>query len=95
MATIYISRVIVDPSIVAKLNEKHQVTVGEVREALQWPARVRVAREDHPKHGLRWIVLGSTGSDRELIAALIPALEWEDGERAEDWVVKTARWLRD
>jgi hypothetical protein len=89
---IYIGRVIVDPGVVAKLNTKHQVTHDEVREALEWPAKVRVAIEDHPQHGRRWVVVGQTGSSRELIAALLPTPEWE-GDRADTWVLKTGRWI--
>ena len=71
---------------------KHQVTLDEVREALEWPAKVRVATEDHPEHGFRWIVIGQIGSSRELIAALLPTPDWE-GDRADTWVLKTGRWV--
>jgi hypothetical protein len=89
---IYIGQVIIDPSIVAKLNTKHQVTQDELREALQWPASVHVAREVHPEHGPRWIAVARTGASREIIATLLPAPEWE-GDAADTWVVKTARWV--
>lgn len=70
---IYIGKAIIDPPIVAKLNTKHQVTQDELREALEWPAKVRVAREVHPVHGLRWIALARTATSREVIATLLPA----------------------
>jgi hypothetical protein len=89
---IYIGKAIIDPPIVAKLNTKHQVTQDELREALEWPAKVRVAREVHPEHGLRWIALARTATSREVIATLLPAPYWE-GEEADTWVVKTARWV--
>jgi hypothetical protein len=89
---IYIGKAIIDPPIVAKLNTKHQVTQDELREALEWPAKVRVAREVHPVHGLRWIALARTATSREVIATLLPAPYWE-GEKADTWVVKTARWV--
>jgi hypothetical protein len=89
---IYIGGVIIDPSIVAKLNTKHQVTQDELREALQWPAEVQVVREVHPEHGLRWIALATTATSREVLATLLPAPYWE-GEEADTWVVKTARWV--
>ena len=89
---IYIGQVIIDPSIVLKLNAKHQITADELREALQWPANVQVGPEIHPEHGLRWIALATTAASRQVIAALLPAPYWA-GEMADTWVVKTARWV--
>lgn len=89
---IYIGRLVIDPGIVAKLNMKHQVTMDELRDALQWPARVHAAVEDHPDHGVRWLALGMTAGSREVLATLLPTPSWE-GERADSWVVKTARWV--
>lgn len=89
---IYIGWVVIDPSIIMKLNTKHQVTEHELREALQWPATVSAAPEEHPEHQLRWVALATTSENREVIAALIPAPEWA-GEDADTWVVVTARWI--
>ena len=89
---IYIGQLIVDPTIVSKLNTKHQVTEVEVREAFQWPARVEVGLEVHPEHGLRWVALGSTAAGREIIAWLLPTPDWA-GDLADTWVVKSARWV--
>ena len=69
---IYIGLVHVDPGVVAALNTKHQVTEGELREAIQWPAPVLAAPEEHPEHGPRWVVIGTTAGGREVIAALLP-----------------------
>ena len=90
--SIYIAVVHVDLTVVDKLNRKHSVTRAEVQEALQWPARVEAGYEDHPVHGGRWVVVGTVVGGREIIASLLPAPYWA-GDRAEDWVVKTARWL--
>jgi hypothetical protein len=88
---IYIGLAIVDPSVAAKLSTKHNVTVDHVREALQWPARVRTAFEDHPEHGPRWVALAEI-SGNAFFAVLLPAQPWEGG-RCDTWVVKTARWV--
>lgn len=92
LMAIYIGLTIVDPGVIPKLNEKHQVTEAEVKEALQWPAKVRAALENDPKHGERWVALAEVGSGRPLIAWLLPAPDWA-GEQADTWVVKTARWV--
>ncbi len=89
---IYIGMLIVDPTVLDKLNRKHSVTEAEVREAFQWPASVDAVFEDHPEHGARWVGLATLASGREVFGALLPAQAWA-GADAEDWVLKTARWL--
>jgi hypothetical protein len=90
--SIYVGRVVIDDSIAAKIREKHSITPEEVREALEWPAQVRAAEEWHEYHGHRWVALGRTATDREVLAVLLPTPDWEDA-RADTWVLKTARWL--
>lgn len=90
---IYIGDVIVDDTIIAKLNTKHQVTRAELRQALMWPARVDVAPDYDPDNGgWRWVAVATTAEGRLVICWLLPAPEWE-GEDAQTWVVKTARWV--
>lgn len=89
---IYIGLVLVDPSVVDKLNRKHNVTEAEVKEALQWPARIRGGWEEDPEHGKRWVTIATVASGREMLAALLPSPAWAD-EQAETWVVKSARWV--
>ena len=89
---IYIGLAIIDDSVVAKLNSKHQVTLAELLEAIQWPARVEAAFENHSDHGARWLVWARTSQGRELLAVILPTPAWE-GSQADTWVVKTARWV--
>ena len=90
--SIYIGLIVADLSTIAKINEKHHLTLDEVREALQWPAPARVGYEDHPEPGGRWIAVGTVAGGRDLIAALLPSPMFA-GSGADTWVLKTARWI--
>jgi len=52
---VYLGLIVADPSIEIKIQEKHNITLREVRDALQWPARAEIAEEAHPVHGYRWV----------------------------------------
>lgn len=92
MARIYIALVVVDPGNIPKVEGKHIIDVQELKTALQWPARVETAYEDHPEHGGRWIAFATDIHGRALFAALLPRPEHE-GENAEVWTVKTCWYL--
>ena len=89
---VYLGLIDADESIKAKIQEKHNITLAEVKEAVQWPARAQVAFEDHPEHGERWIAVGETAEHREVVAWLLPVPEYAEGA-ADTWRVKTARWV--
>lgn len=89
---IYLGLIEAHPNVVFKIQGKHQITLAEVREALQYPARAQAAVEDHAEHGWRVIAYGFDLNDREVFAALLPLPEHE-GERADTWLCKSARWL--
>jgi uncharacterized DUF497 family protein len=89
---IYIGLVVVDPSVVQKLHEKHGITVADVQEALQWPARAEAVVDDDPEHGWRVLAYGTTADGREVFGVLLPEPD-HDWERAETWRIKSARWL--
>jgi hypothetical protein len=93
-ASVYLGLIVAEPSIERKIREKHQITLAEVREALQWPARAETVEEDHPRHGHRWIATGSCADGREVIACLLPLPPYL-GPLADTWTLKTARWLKD
>ena len=68
----------------------HEVTLDDVRDAVQWPSRpLSVRFEDREPHGPRWIALGVDTRGRRLLVALDPVPE-HDGESAETWSVRTA-----
>lgn len=91
--SVYLGQIVVDASVEQKLHEKHDgLTVQDVREALQRPSDVQVAWEDHQEHGRRLIAVGTTSLDRKLIAVLLPH-PFYDGDSAETWILKTARWV--
>lgn len=91
-ASVYLGLIIADPSVETKIREKHNITLEQVKDALQWPARAEVAEEDHPNHGLRWIAVGEFSSDRLVIAWLVPLPEYS-GSLADTWTLKSARWM--
>lgn len=91
---VYLGLIDADPSVIDKIQRKHNITLDEVREALQWPAAARAAADDHSEHGWRVIAVGETATGRTVIAALLPAPPWA-GRAAETWTLKTARWLSD
>lgn len=82
----YIGWVIVDPGVERKINKKHQLTVADVREAFQWPARAQGFWEDHERHGLRYVIKGTNSAGRVILGALQPVDE-TDGT----WALRTAR----
>ena len=84
--SVYIGHIEVDATVLDKIRRKHHLTVAEVREALQWPARPDVRWEDHSEHGLRLVAVGQTATGRNLMAALRPVDE-TDGT----WRLCTAR----
>jgi hypothetical protein len=86
LTVVYIAQIVIDASIVAKINSKHNVTREEVVEAIQWPAATRAAWEDHPLHGRRLIASGRTASDRRILAVLQP-VDAADGT----WRLRSAR----
>ncbi|RNL66223.1 hypothetical protein EFK50_00945 [Nocardioides marmoriginsengisoli] len=90
---IYLGLVIADPSVVAKLHEKHTITLEQVREAIQWPAKARTAEETHPEHGWRVVAIGTAACGDTVLATLLPVPTWA-GTAADTWVVLTARWVR-
>ncbi len=87
---VYLGLIVADPSIEIKIQEKHNITLREVRDALQWPARAEIAEEAHPVRGYRWVALGQS-SGRLVIAWLLPLPE-HLGSLADTWTLKSARW---
>jgi len=86
---VHIAEIRIADTIEAKINEKHQVTAQEVREALILRRDVRAGWEDHPDYGVRLIAFGRTYQGRPILAVLLP-LNWNDpGEGS--WILKTAR----
>ncbi len=89
---VHLGLIVADPSKLALIQQNHSITLEEIRDALQWPAKVRVAEETHPEHGWRVIAVGASATGREVIAALLPEPAWA-GLAADTWRVRTARWL--
>lgn len=85
----HIGLITFDPSVVAKLKLKHNITPSDVRAALEWPAQARSAWEQHPDHERRLVALGHV-ADRPVIASLMPLPAWD--EDADTWLCLTARW---
>ena len=83
---IYIGYVIIDGTVLAKINQKHTVTADEVRSAIQYPAKYEAAWEDHAVHGRRVIAAGTSWSNRAILAWLEPVDE-TDGT----WALRSAR----
>lgn len=79
------------PGGLAKLAGKHALTEAEVRALLQWPSRPRVAFDDDPEHGPRWVALVHSEIGA-FFAALLP-VPWYDDDGATSWELITAYWL--
>ncbi|WP_405070420.1 hypothetical protein OG558_12755 [Kribbella sp. NBC_01510] len=90
--SVYLGLITADPGIEAKIQEKHHITLAEVREALQWPAQAQTVEEDDPEHGHRWVAVGQSAGDRLVIAWLLPLPPYM-GSLADTWTLKSARWL--
>lgn len=90
--SVYLGFISASPGVIDKIRAKHNITLEEVREALQWPAKAQVAEENDEEHGRRWAAVGSTGQGRLVIAALLPEPP-RLGSDADTWMLKTARWV--
>ena len=88
----HLGQLVIDESVRAKLNTKHNISFDEVKEAIQHPARARAKWDNHPVHGRRVAAIGTVASGRAVLCILIPVPEYD--ENADTWLVKTARWLR-
>ena len=89
----YFGELRIDPGTEDKLHRKHRgITSKDVVEAIQWPARCEAIWEEHPDHGERAVAIGAVADGRELICALTPLPE-RDGQQADTWIIRTARWL--
>lgn len=72
---IHIGQVIVPPAVAEKIGSKHGLSEQDVRDAVQWPARVLQASwlepPDDPR-GPRLVVKGLTGTGRLIKVVLYP-----------------------
>lgn len=72
---IHIGQVIVPPAVAEKSGSKHGLSEQDVRDAVQWPARVLQASwlepPDDPR-GPRLVVKGLTGTGRLIKVVLYP-----------------------
>ncbi len=72
---IYIGQVVVPPAVAEKIGSKHGLSEQDVRDAVQWPARVLQASwlepPDDPR-GPRLVVKGLTGTGRLIKVVLYP-----------------------
>lgn len=86
---IYIADIKIAVNIERKINQKHNVTFAEVREAYIMRDDTDLEWEDHPAHGRRVVGFGTTYAGRLLIAAFYP-IDPSDGV----WALMTARSFR-
>lgn len=87
MPSVYVAEVIAAGDL--HFQTKHQITLQDVVDAVQWPASARIAFDDDEEHGPRWIAVGTDSNQRTLYIVLRPVpLVFE--ELAETWEVVTA-----
>lgn len=91
MYRVYFGLLIRDEQVNAKLNNKHDIEMDQVRAAIQWPAHPRAKWDDDPKYGRRVVAVGVTDGE-PVLCILKPVPEYD--ENADTWEVQTARWLR-
>ena len=84
----WIGAIYFHPDVVAKLGRKHNVTPGQVRDAVAYGNHATAAWHDDPIYGERLIVKGVDADGIELIAYLRP-IDRTDGT----WECLTARTL--
>jgi uncharacterized DUF497 family protein len=83
---VWIGVIVITPSTESKINEKHQVTFDEVRQAVLAGAATEARWHQHEVYGRRLLARGETAAGRQLIVTLVPT----DREE-ETWECKTAR----
>lgn len=71
-ANVWIAEIHASPAILAKINQKHNVTLEEVKEAALLGAADQVAWHEHPERGLRLLVKGTSADGKPLNIVLYP-----------------------
>lgn len=69
---VWIVEIIASSAVLAKINQKHNVTLEEVREAALLGAADQVAWHNHPERGWRLLVKGKTADGQPLNIVLYP-----------------------
>jgi hypothetical protein len=84
-----VAKLIIDPSVEAKISTKHAPLTGEdVRDAVLYGRGISVRWEDHETHGRRLVVTATTRQGTKFVAFLLPANEGDPEEGT--FVLKTA-----
>jgi hypothetical protein len=91
VARVYVAELIIDESIESKLRGKDPPLTGtEVEEVVLWSPGSVTRWHNHPDHGRRLIVRGTTYQDRKIIAYLMPLNEAEASFKLKTaWVERT------
>jgi len=87
-ARVVVAELIIDQATEKKINTKHQLTAAEVREAVLYANDTVAEWQDHPEHGTRLVVRGTTYLKRPVIAYMTPLNENDPKEGTFD--LKTA-----
>ena len=80
MRSVYIGHIECSPAVAERISSKHGISLQDVRDAVQWPARpLRAARlgEEIDRRGPRLAAEGLTASGRILKVVLYPVDEAE------------------
>lgn len=85
---IYIGLIVDDDDSAAHI-APHDVTLADVRDAVQWPAGAQAAWDTDPEHGPRCVATGFDSRGRLLLVALDPLPRYL-GATADTWRVRTA-----
>lgn len=89
MPKVDVAVLVIDPSVEAKIRDKHfPLTAEDVRAAVVYGRDIETRWEDHETHGLRLLVRGTTYAGVEFVAYLMPANEGDPEEGT--FVLKTA-----
>lgn len=88
--SIYLGLIVATPAVEQKIEQLHHLTLDQVRDVFQYPARpLRAWFEDVEPHGPRYLVLGALGDGRRILIAVDP-VPWHAGEDADTWSLRTA-----
>ena len=73
MARVVVAQLRISPYVEDKINGKHDLTAVEVREAVLYARDASTEWQEHPEHGRRLVVRGTTYMGRPVIAYMTPA----------------------
>jgi hypothetical protein len=80
VARVVVAQLNISPVVEDKINQKHDLTAVEVREAVLYARDAAAEWQDHPQYGRRLVVRGTTYAGRPVIAYMTPLNQHDPDE---------------